>query len=845
MVATLSRAGPGRWRYYALSHETRNSPGVWWEGGGARALGLKGIIKPDEFRHLYHGFSPDGRFALVQGAGSTSLRPGFDLCFLPPKSVSIAWALAAAPEVRHEIEAAIDAAVSHTLHLTNERCGLTRRGHAGAEAVKADLVVSLFKHYASRANEPLLHIHAFIHKVTVGEDGKPGTLDARELFRHKMALGAIFRCELAEQLRTRLGFECERKVDEKGRPLSWFEIKGIRQEQIDHFSTRGAEIRKVLGTSSFASALAAEAAALRTRPPKEEVPLPVLLERWKKEGEKVGLLPGSIEAQTHTARARYDQEKQAAAAAERALKKLTAKQAHFAERELLRFTAEEAQATGVGAARVSDEVAELIQSPKLETLGLDKKEHRYATPETVTKEKTLLDTIDRVREPRKERVPRRAAEKVLARHKEFGAEEVAAFRKLVFGEERLQALDGLPGTGKTSVLRAVAETYEKAHRPVVGCAISGKAARGLETGAGIKSHTIFRLLRDLEETTGERVRARTKHHLTQFVRSAVKLPTRREKLRVKLPRGAVLVVDEASMVSAETMGRLVRAAEKKDARIILVGDHHQLQPVDGAAPFGRIRKAFPSSTLTDIRRQTNPEDRQNVRDFAQGNAEEALRNLESRGLLTVKEDRLYALEDLIAKWKEVGVRKPKENVIVANTNAEVRALNERAQAERMKAKELGIRGMKINGSTFRSGDRVLCTMNSSLGVRNGDFGTVVGFDRRPGKKAVIVLLDQTKTKVTLPVRTYGEYLALGYAATTHKLQGATVETAWVLVSGPLQDRQATTVQASRHMNELRLVTDEFEAGIALQDLVSKAANDREKTLAQDVIRPVLTPTPER
>ncbi len=845
MVATLSRAGSGNWRYYALSHETKHWPGVWWDGGAAKAFGLQGIVTPDQFRNLYHGYSPDGRVALVQGAGSKWHRPGFDICFLPPKSVSIAWALATAPEVRREIEAAVDAAVSHTLHELNERCGFTRRGHGGAEVMKADLVVSLFKHYSSRANEPLLHTHAFIHAVTMGEDGKTGALAAGELCRHKMTGGAIFRCQLAEELRTRLGFECERKQDEKGRPLFWFEIKGISQEQVDHFSTRSAEIRKVLGTSSFASALAAEAAALSTRPPKEEVPLPVLLERWKKEGEKVGLRVGSIEALTHAARPRYDQEEQTNAAAERALKKITAKQAHFAERELLRFSAEEAQATGVGAARVSAKVTELLQSPKLQDLGLEKKEHRYATPEMVAKEKTLLDAIDRVREPRTEKVPHRAAEKVLARHKEFGAEEAAAFRKLILGEGRLHALDGLPGTGKTSVLRAVAATYKKAHRPVVGCAISGKAARGLETRAGIKSHTIFKLLRDLEETTGERVRAKAKHHLAQLGRTAVRLPTRRQKPRVKLPRGAVLVVDEASMVSADTMSRLVRAAEKQDARVILVGDHHQLQPIDGAAPFGRIRKTLPASTLTDIRRQTNPEDRQNVRDFAEGNAREPLRNLESRGLLTVKEDRLFALEDLIAKWKEVGVQKPRENVIVANTDAEVRALNERAQAERMKAKKLGIRGMIIDGTRYRTGDRVLCTMNSSLGVRNGDFGTVVGFDRRPGKKAVIVLLDQTKTKVTLPIRTYGEYLALGYAATTHKLQGATVENAWVLVSGPLQDRQSTTVQASRHKNELRLVTEEYEAGRNLEDLISKVANNREKTLAHDVIRPVLTQTQER
>ena len=38
-------------------------------------------------------------------------------------------------------------------------------------------------------------------------------------------------------------------------------------------------------------------------------------------------------------------------------------------------------------------------------------------------------------------------------------------------------------------MKAVAELYQKSFRPLVGCAISGKAARGLENRAGIKSHT--------------------------------------------------------------------------------------------------------------------------------------------------------------------------------------------------------------------------------------------------------------------------------------------------------------------------------------------------------------------
>src|SRR5436190_15176017 len=71
-----------------------------WHGRGAHQLQLSGQVTNDNLNLLFDGYSPDGH-ALVQNAGTDKRRPGFDLTFSAPKSVSVLWAVARS-DVRHE-----------------------------------------------------------------------------------------------------------------------------------------------------------------------------------------------------------------------------------------------------------------------------------------------------------------------------------------------------------------------------------------------------------------------------------------------------------------------------------------------------------------------------------------------------------------------------------------------------------------------------------------------------------------------------------------------------------------------------------------------------------------------
>ncbi|HQH29102.1 MAG TPA: hypothetical protein PLP17_17040, partial [Oligoflexia bacterium] len=85
----------------------------------------------------------------------------------------------------------------------------------------------------------------------------------------------------------------------------------------------------------------------------------------------------------------------------------------------------------------------------------------------------------------------------------------------------------------------------------------------------------------------------------------------------------------------------------------------------------------------------------------------------------------------------------------------------------------------------------------------------------------------------LDVKNY-DHLKLGYAVTTHKSQGVTIENSYILAGGPMQDREFTYVQASRARGISRIFVDRDEAGDELVDLVRSMNKSRQKNLAHDI-----------
>ena len=262
--------------YYA---KNREKPGLWG-GQGAVYLGLTGPVESKSFGTLLDGLSPNGRQKLVQNAQHPKRQSGWDMTFSAPKSVSVLWATS--PEAIGKIvETCQWRAVEKALRYAEEHAGITRRGQGGKIKERAMLVFASFEHYSSRANDPQLHTHNVLLNLCVRADGTTGTLQSRDIFRLKIALGEFYRKELAAELCAQLGLTIE--FDKVG-----FRIVGVPQSVCRHFSKRRRAVEKRLDEHGEHGARAAKRVALETRPHKKDIPRATLLPAWQKEAAELG-----------------------------------------------------------------------------------------------------------------------------------------------------------------------------------------------------------------------------------------------------------------------------------------------------------------------------------------------------------------------------------------------------------------------------------------------------------------------------------------------------------------------------------------------------------------------------
>ena len=290
--------------YYAKDDPAHREASAW-AGKGAAELGLSGPVDPDAFKAVLEGKVPDGpHLGKRDKDGNIHHRPGRDITLSAPKSVSL-LALMGGDK---RIVTAHGRAVGRTLAWIEANAVQTRVQDRGTGAmVRAGdqkMVAATFRHDTSRNLDPQLHTHCVIANMVQGEDGKWRTMVNDGLYRDKMAIGAIYRAELAQGL-VRLGYEIE-KTHADGR----FEIAGVPHKVIAAFSTRRTEIEAAmkardLGTPADNPRLA-DRAALMTRAHKRDVDKDALRRSWSRQAAELGF---SAEAVFESAR---DRESEAA-----------------------------------------------------------------------------------------------------------------------------------------------------------------------------------------------------------------------------------------------------------------------------------------------------------------------------------------------------------------------------------------------------------------------------------------------------------------------------------------------------------------------------------------------------
>ena len=153
------------------------SPSSWW-GEGARRLGLRGSVDRETFHELLHGRLPNG-VDIARGGGK-SHRPGLDLTFSAPKSVSLVALVSADDRVLKAHEHAVTVALSH-LEERAVRARATKEGVTRTEETD-NLLVARFNHDSSLALDPQLHTHAVVLNATQRSDGAwEGDRERRDL----------------------------------------------------------------------------------------------------------------------------------------------------------------------------------------------------------------------------------------------------------------------------------------------------------------------------------------------------------------------------------------------------------------------------------------------------------------------------------------------------------------------------------------------------------------------------------------------------------------------------------------------------------------------------------------
>ncbi|AYD05293.1 Ti-type conjugative transfer relaxase TraA [Neorhizobium sp. NCHU2750] len=425
-------------------------------------------------------------------------------------------------------------------------------------------------------------------------------------------------------------------------------------------------------------------------------------------------------------------------------------------------------------------MARILQSPQILRLDVERIDFatgqrlpaKYTSRAMIRLEAAMTNRAVWLSNRSSHRVEARVLGATFARHDTLSDEQKTAIQHIV-ASPRVSAVIGRAGAGKTTMMKAAREVWENSGYRVVGGALAGKAAEGLAHEAGISSRTL----------------------------SSWELRWNRH--RDLLDDKTIFVLDEAGMVSSRQMAFFVDMVVRTGAKLVLIGDPEQLQPIEAGAAFRTIADRIGYAELDTIYRQHDPWMRDASMDLARGDIGKAIETYRTNGRIIGADLKAQAVEHLIDDWSR-DYDLTKTSLILAHLRRDVRLLN-------MAAREKLVEGGIIkNGSPFMTadgkrmfsaGDQIMFLRNeASLGVKNGTLAKVV--EAGPGRIVAEFGEGVRRHRISVEQRFYNS-VDHGYAATVHKSQGATVDTVKVLASLSL-DRHLTYVAMTRHREDLRV-----------------------------------------
>ncbi len=523
-------------------------------------------------------------------------------------------------------------------------------------------------------------------------DGRWRSLDGRPVFASRTGLSAHYDALLADRLSRDLGLEWELRQRGPNRNPRW-EVSGVTDALVTEFSsrTREIELKKdeliaeyVARHGRMPSArtivkLRAQA-TLATRPPKEVRSLVDLTAGWRQRAaERVGTElttwaqtligregdPLTAENVPLAAIEEISVDVVAAVAVKRAVWTHWNLMAEASKQTMdLRFatTADREAVVGlvVDAAQSRSVVLtppELALSPARfqredgTTRFRPRHGEKYSSTAVLDAEARLLGRAEKVTAPT---VAASVARRAAATGKvQLSAQQRRDVESICRSGRNVDVLVGPAGAGKTTTMRALRTAWiaEQGRGSVVGLAPSAAAAQALADDLGVACENTAKWLHEYDHG------------------------------RTELRRGQLMIVDEATLADTKTLDRLTGIAAGAGAKVLLVGDPHQLQSVDAGGAFALlVSRRADAPELVEIHRFTNEWEKDASLALSRGDVQAiSFYGRHKRIREGVTDDMVDAA---YVAWR-ADCAAGRASILVTESARDVSALNERARAERL------------------------------------------------------------------------------------------------------------------------------------------------------------------
>jgi conjugative relaxase-like TrwC/TraI family protein len=735
---------------------------------------------------------------------------GFDFTFSIPKSASVLWAVADAG-TQTLIADAHHAAVAEVVAFMEREVAATRAGASGrdgavAQVDVAGLIATAFDHYDSRAGDPHLHTHVVIsNKVQTVLDGKWRSLDGRPMHAAVVALSELHEAVFADHLTRMLGVSWEARDRGRDRNPAWV-VTGVPEALVKEFSTRARHIdaetdrliERYVETHgrrpSPATIMKLRAqATLTTRPEKEVRSLAALTASWRDRAGRVLASDATSWARGVTANEeplllRADDvpldmidslgaDVVATVGEKRSTWhrwNLTAEAAR--QTMAYRFASTEDREAVVGMVVDAAEAASLRLTPP--ELASSPAEFRRSDGTSVFRPKhsalfsseALLAAEDRLLERARTTtaptVPLTTVERITKRPdskgRMLGDDQAAALTKIALSGRMVDVLVGPAGAGKTTAMSALRRAWEREHGrgSVVGLAPSAVAAQVLADDLSIQTENTAKWL-DTHDRTGETFRKRQ-----------------------------LVIVDEASLAGTLSLDRITTLAAEAGAKVLLVGDHAQLQSVTAGGAFSfLVRDRDDAPELVDVHRFVNVWEKTASLALRYGRTDVIDTYAEHGRVIGGESEEM--IDAAYTAWR-TDTLDGRASVLVTDSNESVQALNNRARADLILDGTVNARReVELHdGTRAAAGDTVITRRNDRRlragrsWVRNGDRWTVTEV-RDDGALTLHRAGRTWGASVVVPAEYAAEHLDLGYAVTSYRAQGITVDSSHVLADASM------------------------------------------------------------